>query len=274
MSLSQDRWYGLRVGIRMLQYWRRRMLPGCRWFSSGRLIDKRRSRDAMDKAPRQTFPAQRAKLAGDPGALTAPIRRIRFAYVALFFCAWTGLISARLGWLQVVRHSDFVHRAAMQQQRTFEVAPRRGMMYDRNLRELAVTVQADSVFAVPSELGDNRASAAEILAEIVHADPRDNFTSKQQMLARFNASKNFAWVARKVDAETATRVRELNLKGVYFQKEFKRFYPNNDLAAQVLGYVGTDDTGLGGLERHFDDEMHGTPGHVMTAVDAKRHILG
>ncbi len=103
----------------------------------------------MNKAPRQT--------------LTAPIRRIRFAYVALFFCAWTGLIAVRLGWLQVVRHSDFVHRAAQQQQRTFEVAPRRGMMYDRNLRELAVTVQVDSVFAVPSELGDNRASAAEIL---------------------------------------------------------------------------------------------------------------
>ena len=119
----------------------------------------------MDKAPRQT--------------LTAPIRRIRFAYVALFFCVWTGLIAVRLAWLQVVRHSDFVHRAALQQQRTFEVAPRRGMMYDRNLRELAVTVQVDSVFAVPSELGDNRASAAEILAEIVHADPHDNFTSKQ-----------------------------------------------------------------------------------------------
>ncbi len=103
---------------------------------------------------------------------------------------------------------------------------------------------------------------------------RDNFTSQQQMLARFNASRNFAWVARRVDAETATRVRELNLKGVYFQKEFKRFYPNNDLAAQVLGYVGTDDTGLGGLERQFDDDMHGTPGHVLTALDAKRHVLG
>ena len=226
----------------------------------------------MDKAPRQTFPPQRVKLAGE--ALTAPIRRIRFAYVALFFCAWTGLIAMRLGWLQVVRHSDFVHRAAMQQQRTFEVAPRRGMMYDRNLRELAVTVQADSVFAVPSELGDNRASAAEILAEIVHADLRDNFTSKQQMLARFNASKNFAWVARRLDAGTAERVRELNLKGVYFQKEFKRFYPNSDLAAQVLGYVGTDDLGLGGLEQKFDEEMHGEPGHMLTAVDAKRHVLG
>jgi cell division protein FtsI (penicillin-binding protein 3) len=214
----------------------------------------------MNKAPRQT--------------LTAPIRRIRFAYVALFFGVWTSLIAMRLGWLQVVRHSDFVHRAALQQQRTFEVAPRRGMLYDRNLRELAVTVQVDSVYAVPSELGDNRASAAEILAEIVHADPNDNFTSQQQMLARFNASRNFAWVARKVDPAIAERLRELNLKGVYFQKEFKRFYPNNDLAAQVLGYVGTDDIGLGGLERQFDEDMHGEPGHMLTALDAKRHVLG
>src|SRR3984957_18597168 len=214
----------------------------------------------MNQAPRQT--------------LTAPIRRIRFAYVALIFCAWTAIIALRLGWLQVVRHSDFVHRAAMQQQRTFEGAPRRGVLYDRNLRELAVTVQVDSIYAVPSELGENRASAAEIRAEIVHADQKDNFTSKQQMLARFNASRGFAWVARRVDAGTAERVRELNLKGVYFQKEFKRFYPNNDLAAQVLGYVGTDDKGLGGLELRFDDDMHGEPGHVLTAVDAKRHVLG
>jgi cell division protein FtsI (penicillin-binding protein 3) len=214
----------------------------------------------MNKAPRQT--------------LTAPIRRIRFVYVALFFCFWTTAIGLRLVWLQVVRHGDFVERAARQQQRTFEVAPRRGVLYDRNLKELAMTVLVDSVYAVPSELGENRASTAEILAKIVHADAGDNFTSQQQMMARFNASRNFAWVARRVDAETATRVRELNLKGVYFQKEFKRFYPNNDLAAQVLGYVGTDDTGLGGLERQFDDEMHGTPGHVLTALDAKRHVLG
>jgi cell division protein FtsI (penicillin-binding protein 3) len=167
-----------------------------------------------------------------------------------------------------------VDRAAKQQQRTFEVAPRRGVLYDRNLRELAMTVLVDSVYAVPSELGENRENAAELLARIVHADPQDNFTSQHQMLARFNASRNFAWVARRVDADTANRVRELNLKGVYFQKEFKRFYPNNDLAAQVLGYVGTDDTGLGGLEQRFDDDMHGTPGHVLTALDAKRHVLG
>jgi cell division protein FtsI (penicillin-binding protein 3) len=214
----------------------------------------------MKQAPRQT--------------LTAPIRRIRFTYVALFFVFWTCAICLRLFWLQVVRHADFVERAARQQQRTFEVAPRRGVLYDRNLRELGMTVLVDSVYAVPSELGDNRANAAQLLAKIVHSDPQDNFTSQQQILARFNASRNFAWVGRRVDAETANRVRELNLRGVYIQKEFKRFYPNNDLAAQVLGYVGTDDTGLGGLERQFDDDMHGEPGHMLTQLDAKRHVLG
>jgi cell division protein FtsI (penicillin-binding protein 3) len=194
--------------------------------------------------------------------------------VAIFFCVWVGIIGLRLTWLQVIRHHHYVEVAARQQQRTFEVAPRRGMLYDRNLRELAMTVLVDSIYAVPSELGDNREEAAEILSQIVHSDPTDNYTSKQQMLARFTDSRNFAWVARRVDSETADRVRELNLKGVYFQKEFKRFYPNNDLAAQVLGYVGTDDEGLGGLERKFDDDLHGQPGHMLTALDAKRHVLG
>ncbi len=206
--------------------------------------------------------------------MTAPIRRVRFAYVAMFFCFWTGLIGLRLVWLQVVRHGYYVHTAAMQQQRTFEVAPRRGVLYDRNLRELAMTVLVDSVYAVPSELGENRPEAAQMLAKLVHKESWDRFTSENQMLARFNASKNFAWVARRIDAETATRVRELNLKGVYLQKEFKRFYPNGDLGAQVLGYVGTDDAGLGGLEIKFDDELHGAPGHMLTALDAKRHVLG
>src|ERR1700735_5350850 len=100
-------------------------------------------------------------------ALTAPIRRVRFVYVATIFCLWVGLIAFRLGWLQIVRHSEFVKRAAEQQQRTFEVAPRRGVLYDRNLRELAMTVSVDSVYAEPSEVGDNRASDAALLAKVV-----------------------------------------------------------------------------------------------------------
>jgi cell division protein FtsI (penicillin-binding protein 3) len=198
----------------------------------------------------------------------------------MFFCAWAAAITFKLGWLQIVKYSHFEERAAKQQQRTFEVSPQRGVLYDRNLRELAMTVSVDSIYAVPSELGENKDDDAELLAKIVHTDPLDHFTTEQEIKARFNssrpghASRNFAWVAKKVDADTANRVRELNLKGIYFQKDFKRFYPNNDLAAHVLGYVGMDDNGLGGLELKFDDELHGAPGHVLTAVDAKRHVLG
>lgn len=207
--------------------------------------------------------------------LTAPIRRIRFVWVAAFFCFWACAISLRLGWLQIVRHADFVHRAAMQQQRGFEVAPRRGVLYDRNLRELAMTVKVDSAYAVPSELGDRKEEVAAMLAKVVHTDELDRFTTQERILARLNASKNFAWIARKLDKETAQRVREISqtVKGVYLTDEDKRFYPNGNLAAQVLGYVGTDDNGLGGLELNFDQELHGTPGHKLTAVDAKRHPL-
>ena len=205
--------------------------------------------------------------------LTAPIRRIRFAWVAIFFCLWVGTIGLRLVWLQIIRHSEWMDKAERQQHNTFAVAPQRGILYDRNLRELAMTVKMDSIYVDPAELGDNRAAAAEMLTKLVHTDPSDSFTSQELMLARFNDGKRFAWVARRVDPVVADRVRELNLKGVYFQKEFKRFYPNNDLAAQVLGYVGSEDAGLGGLEQEFDGEMHGAPGHMLTAVDAKRHVM-
>jgi cell division protein FtsI (penicillin-binding protein 3) len=205
--------------------------------------------------------------------MTAPVRRVRFAWVAISLCFWAVLIGGRLVWLQVIRHAEWVDKAERQQHSAFELAPQRGVLYDRNLRELAMTVQVDSVFADPTELGENKANAAEMLAKVVHTDPADDFTSQQRILARFNDSRNFAWVARRVDAATADRVRELNLKGVYFQKEFKRFYPNNDLAAQVLGYVGSEDAGLGGLELNFDDDLHGAPGHMITAVDAKRHVM-
>ena len=68
-------------------------------------------------------------------------------------------------------------------------------------------------------------------------------------------------------------MKALNLKGVYFQQEFKRFYPNTQLAAQVLGYVGTDDNGLGGIERKYNQDLHGVAGRMLTAIDARRHVL-
>jgi cell division protein FtsI (penicillin-binding protein 3) len=206
-------------------------------------------------------------------AVVAAPRRLRFLLITAIFAGWAFLILGRLLWLQVITHSEFVELAARQQQRTFEVAPRRGVLYDRNMREMAMTVRVDSVYGVPTEIKDKDAAAA-ALARVVHTDPTDGFTTLRQIDARFHASRNFAWVARKLDPATIARVKALNLKGIYFQKEFKRFYPNDALAAQVLGYVGTDDNGLGGLERRFDHDLHGTSGHMLTALDAKRHVLG
>jgi cell division protein FtsI (penicillin-binding protein 3) len=221
-----------------------------------------------------------------PAAGRTALRRPRFLYVLGFFVLWTAAICVRLLWLQVVMRHVYVDKAVRQQQRTFEVAPRRGILYDRNLHELAMTVLADSVYAVPYEIWDGKdpelhpaevaqakMATAIALAKVLHTDPTDAFTSADRIDARLTASRDFAWIARKLDPEAIARVKALNLKGVYVQKEFKRFYPDGQIAAQVLGYVGTDDTGLGGLEQNFDDDLHGTPGHMLTAVDAKRHVL-
>jgi len=203
------------------------------------------------------------------------MRRVRFFAVVLFFVLWALAIGSRLFWLQIVRHSDYVERAQKQQQRTFEVAPRRGILYDRNMRELAMTVQVDSIYAVPNEIDDkDKAGYAHTLAAIVHSDPADTQTAESEIAHRIDEGRGFAWIARRVKPDVATRVRALNMKGVYFQKEFQRFYPNSEIAAQVLGYVGLDDNGLGGLEQKFDSRLHGSPGRVLTAVDARRHVLG
>lgn len=202
-----------------------------------------------------------------------PMRLARFWLVCGFFLFWAVAITARLFWLQIVRHADYVERADKQQQRTFEVAPRRGILYDRNMRELAMTVQVDSIYAVPSEI-ENKRAAAQTLAAIVHIDPEDNQTREDQIEHRLDEGKSFAWVARRVNSEVDAKVHALNMKGIYYQKEFQRFYPDNQIAAQVLGYVGLDDNGLGGLEGKFDAKLHGVPGRMFTAMDARRHVLG
>jgi cell division protein FtsI (penicillin-binding protein 3) len=189
-----------------------------------------------------------------------PTRRLYFLGVLLFL--WVGVICFRLVRLQVVKYGEFVQRAQRQQNRSIPVEPRRGNIYDRNGYALAMSVDVDSVFAVPSEIHDMDTTAV-LLGRVLDLDP-------QEIVARLQASRNFVFIKRKIDEETANRVRELNLHGIYFRKEPKRFYPKRELAAQVLGYVGMDDEGLGGLEREFDDDLRGIPGQELVSVDARR----
>jgi cell division protein FtsI (penicillin-binding protein 3) len=206
-------------------------------------------------------------------ARIVPIRLGRFWFICFIFLIWAGVIVGRLFWLQVVRYPEFKDRAEKQQQRSIEIPPRRGVLYDRNLHELAMTVQVDSIYASPGDV-DDKPTVAHRLAALVHTDPEDYQTTEEQIAARLASAHNSIRIARGVTAEISARVMALGIKGIYVQKEFQRFYPDNEIAAQVLGYVGVDDNGLGGIEQKFETQLHGIPGHMMKAMDARRRVMG
>jgi len=188
--------------------------------------------------------------------------RFRLYALSGLLCLWLLAICLRLVYLQIFCYGDFQHRAQHQQQRSFDLSPKRGIIYDRAGRELAMSIQVDSVFAVPTEIPD-LPNTISLVSRITKQDPR-------VVLADCRARKTFCWVARKADAEVIERIRAMNLQGIHFQKEPKRFYPKRELAAQVLGYVGTDDQGLSGLERQFNEDLQGKPGRLMISVDARK----
>jgi len=189
--------------------------------------------------------------------------RFRLYALSGLLCLWLLAICLRLVYLQIFCYGDFERRAQHQQQRSFDLSAKRGVIYDRAGRELAMSIQVDSAFVVPSEAPD-LPNTISLIARITNDDPR-------VVLADCRAHKTFCWVARKADAEVIDRIRALNLQGVHFQKEPKRFYPKRELAAQILGYVGTDDQGLSGLERQFNQQLQGKPGKLMISVDARKH---
>ena len=190
----------------------------------------------------------------------------RLYLLAAVLVLWCGGICLRLVYLQIFRYGSFEKRAIHERERTEEVSARRGIIYDRTGRELAMSISVDSAFAVPTEIPD-LAGTISLISKITKTDPRDTF-------AKCKAARTFCWVARKADAETADRIRALNLRGIYFQKESRRFYPKRELAAQVLGYVGMDDEGLSGIERQYDDKLRGSPGRMLISVDAHKKWFG
>ena len=178
---------------------------------------------------------------------------------------WFGCIAARLYYLQIIQYVELLSRAQRQQQHTIEVAPQRGVIYDRQMNPLAMSLAVDSVYAVPSEIADPK-MVASLLGSVLHLDG-------DELRGRFLASRSFCWVKRRITPAESERVHDLNLKGIYFQRETKRFYPKGDLAAQAIGYVGIDDRGLGGIEYSLDDEIKGKPGRVLLDSDARRRTF-
>lgn len=189
----------------------------------------------------------------------------RSLLLAGFLAFWMVGLTGRLYQLEVINYAELLSRAQRQQQRTVEVAPQRGTIFDRLMHPLAMSLAVDSIYAVPQQM-THREAAAKELAPILGLD-------RQDLEGRFKTFKTFCWVKRKATQKEAQRVRDLDLKGIYFQKEMKRFYPKGTLAAQVLGYVGMDDKGLAGLEYSLDKQIKGTPGRVLIDTDARQQTF-
>lgn len=180
---------------------------------------------------------------------------------------WALAIVARLLYLQVVSHDELLDLAVKQQHRTVEAPAKRGDIFDRQGRLLAYSVDADTVYAT-NKIGDPGETSA-ALCSVLRCTPDRVIRLERRLAAR----KPFVYVQRRVSPQQARRVGELNLPGVGFMKESRRFYPNRELAAHLLGYVGLDNVGLHGLEAAYDKVMLGRPGTVLVQTDARRRAF-
>ena len=178
---------------------------------------------------------------------------------------WAVGIQARLLYLQVHRHQDLQARAENQSARTMDISAKRGDILDRHGRVLAYSVDADSVYGVPSEIENAGKTAAMLCEALTDCAPKE----QDALTARLRQKRAFVYVRRRVTPHQATRIAELDLEGVGFIKEDRRFYPKKQLAAQLLGFVGIDNKGLAGIEAAYDSQISGALGKLLYQTDAR-----
>jgi cell division protein FtsI (penicillin-binding protein 3) len=189
--------------------------------------------------------------------------------VALGISLWALAIGVRLFHLQVLGRRSFERQAARQSERTINLDPRRGPILDRNGQPLAVSVDADSIYAVPQDVDDPSRTAA-ALAGPLGLDA----AGRKELQLQLSRNRAFVWVRRKVDPGTSRAVRELQLDGIGFLTENRRYYPKRELASHVLGYTGLDNTGMSGVEYAFEDVIRGRAAKVVVRTDARRRPVG
>ncbi|MGD0263431.1 MAG: penicillin-binding transpeptidase domain-containing protein [Candidatus Methylomirabilota bacterium] len=191
--------------------------------------------------------------------------RRRIISIFLLLLLSLGGVAAKLFFLQIQQRDRLAERATKQYQRLLPIVSRRGTIYDRAGRELAVSLKVPSVFAQPAAVEDP-AETAKALAPILEQPARD-------ILARLTADKPFVWMQRQMDPAKGEAITDLNLKGIGLYPESRRYYPRQELAAHVLGMMGVDDRGLEGLEHQYDDLLGGQPQFVAAQQDALGRVI-
>jgi cell division protein FtsI (penicillin-binding protein 3) len=205
-------------------------------------------------------------MAETPPYAWRPHVKRRLIVAASVLLLWACGIEARLVYLQVIEADELSKRAERQQSDTIESAARRGEILDRQGRVLAYSVDAETVYVVPKKIADVPATVAALCGALADCTLKE----RQGLVERIRKGRHFAYVRRQVSPEQAKRVSHLGIDGVGFIKENKRFYPNKGLASHLLGYVGTDNGGLGGIEATYDWLIKGNPGTVIVQTDARR----
>lgn len=190
----------------------------------------------------------------------------RALLVAAFIGFWMLAVSARLVYLQVSQHASLSNRARQQQQNALDTTPQRGELLDRHGHQLARSVQTISLFLDPADLG---AGELECTAQQLSSALGLSYDDVSQQLSNAqNAESRFLWIARRLDLDRGNQILALKLPGIHPVIEPKRFYPNGSLASHVLGYVGIDGQGLGGVEHSYNSKIKGEPGELFLERDA------
>jgi cell division protein FtsI (penicillin-binding protein 3) len=195
-------------------------------------------------------------------------RRVLVAAAAM--ALWTAGIEARLVYLQVLSFDELTARAERQQMRTVTAPAKRGEISDRRGHLLAYSVDADTIYAVPHEIENPARTAAALCGVLEDCSSKD----RAALAERMTSERAFIYVKRRVTPVEAKNVAALKLDGVGFMKESRRFYPNKELGAHLLGYVGLDNVGLEGLEAAYDKVVRGREGTLIVQNDARRHVFG
>lgn len=186
--------------------------------------------------------------------------RKRLTWVFLIASVLFLVLMSRLAWVQFVHGHELQKKALEVRTRDIPVEAKRGTIMDRNGNELVTSISVDSIYATPGQV-KNPQETAEKLAPLLGMDVDKLYTSLSKKSA-------FEWIKRKVDNEISQKVRELNLPGIGFVEESKRYYMHPSLAPHVLGFTGTDNQGLIGIEKSYDAQLRGQPGRIVTEYDA------
>jgi len=175
------------------------------------------------------------------------------------------LLGAKSFDIQIFKAKELAEKAENGYSRDITIKGERGQIFDRNMNELATSIDAISITANPSKIKDP-GSAAKKLSIILGIN-------RKKLQDTLSSQRMFACVAKSISPDQAEQIRGLNLEGIYFENDSKRFYPNRNLSAQVIGFTGTDNSGLEGLEYKYNSVLEGSSLKIRVKKDGNGGIL-